>query len=125
MFIPAINQLCLLSDDASVVLARLSLWRQSVRRKSLEERIDAIEAQLAGKTLQEHFREQAELIDRLFVYRFDEFERKWEAKLESRLESKLEPIRQDLASVKQDLDSVKQDLETVKHDVKAILERLR
>ena len=46
---------------------------------SIEERVSAIEAQLAGKTLEQHFREQAELIDRLFVYRFDEFEKGFEA----------------------------------------------
>jgi hypothetical protein len=31
---------------------------------------------LAGKTLQEHFREQAELIDQLFIYRFDEMDKR-------------------------------------------------
>lgn len=78
---------------------------------SLEARVAAIEAQLAGKTLETHFREQAELfdrrfaesfreqaevidqrlahdfreqaelIDRLFTYRFEEFDKKWEGKL--------------------------------------------
>jgi hypothetical protein len=43
--------------------------------KSLEEPVSAIEAQVGGKTIEQHFREQAELIDRLFVYRFEEFER--------------------------------------------------
>lgn len=65
----------------------------------MEERVSAIEAQLAGKTLQEHFREQAELIDRLFIHRFDEFDKKWDAKLEAKFESKLAPIRNDLAGV--------------------------
>jgi hypothetical protein len=74
-------------------------------KKSLEERVSIIEAQLAGKTLQEHFREQAELIDRLFIYRFDEFDKKWEAKfdakLETKLDAKLAPIRNDLAAVRE------------------------
>ncbi len=73
--------------------------------KSLEERISALEAGLAGKTLQEHIREQAELIDRLFIYRFDEFDKRWDEKLENKLETKLEaklaPIRNDLAAVKE------------------------
>lgn len=79
--------------------------------KSLEERVSAIEAQLAGKTLEEHFSEQAELIDRrfaesfgeqaelidkLFIYRFDEWDKRWDAKLDA----KLEPIRTDLTAVK-------------------------
>ncbi len=34
---------------------------------SLEERIAVIEAAMGGKTLQEHFREHAELIDRRFA----------------------------------------------------------
>ena len=55
--------------------------------KSLEARVAAIEAQLAGKMLQEHFREQAELIDRLFVYRFAEFEKKFNGKLDDKLDS--------------------------------------
>ena len=73
--------------------------------KSLEESVGALEAQLGNKTLEQHFREQAELIDRrfaesfreeaelidrLFVYRFDEFDKKWEAKLDSKLEEKFE-----------------------------------
>jgi hypothetical protein len=87
--------------------------------KSLEQRVSALEAQLGGKTLQEHFREQAELIDQLFSYRFEEMDKRWDAKLdaklatlefkletnletklETKLESKLEPIRNDMAAVK-------------------------
>jgi capsule polysaccharide export protein KpsE/RkpR len=88
--------------------------------KSLKERVSEIEIQLAGKTLEQHFREQAELIDRrfdgsfraqaelidrLFAYRFGEFDKKWDAKLEAKLETKLEsklaPIRNDLAAVRE------------------------
>ena len=79
--------------------------------ESFEARLTAIEAQMAGKTLETHFREQAELIDRLFIYRFEEFDKKWDeklaaalagleekidAKLETKLETKLEPVRTDL-----------------------------
>ena len=59
-----------------------------------------LEAKVGSKTIEEQFREQAELIDQLFVYRFDEFDKKWEAKLETKLEEKLGPIRSDLAAVK-------------------------
>jgi hypothetical protein len=84
--------------------------------KSLEERVSEIETNLAGKILEEHFREQAELIDRrfddsfraqaelidkLFAYRFDEFDKKLDAKLEVKFESKLSPIRSDLAAVRE------------------------
>jgi hypothetical protein len=68
--------------------------------KSLEARVAAIEKQLAGKALQDHFREQAELIDRLLTYRFEEFDKKGNAKLEQQFESKLAPVRNDLAAIK-------------------------
>ena len=66
-------------------------------KKSLEERVSILEAQLAGKTLQEHFREQAELIDE----RFADQDKKWDARLESKLETKLAPIRNDVAVVRE------------------------
>jgi hypothetical protein len=83
-----------------------------------------------NRTIEEQFREQAELIDRLFLCRFDEFDKKWdgkrdarfarfeqklnarlvglenslearlESKLETKLEAKLEPLRNDLAALK-------------------------
>ncbi len=64
---------------------------------------------MGSKTIEEQFREQAELIDQLFVYRFDEFDKKWEekfetkleAKLETKLEEKLRPIRSDFAGLKE------------------------
>jgi hypothetical protein len=70
---------------------------------------------LGNRTLEEHFREQAELIDRLFVYRFEEFDEKWdatldfklanlegklEARLETKFDAKFEPIKRDLAVIK-------------------------
>ena len=87
--------------------------------KSLSDRVAALETKVGDKTIEkqfreqaelidgrlvESFREQAELIDRLFIYRFDEFEKKldakFEAKLESKLEEKLQPIRTDIALIK-------------------------
>lgn len=81
--------------------------------KSLADRVAALEAKVGSKTIQEQFREQAELIDRLFIYRFDEFDEKWDVKLET----KLEPIRSDLATVKD-------DVAVIKDVVKVILSRL-
>ena len=68
----------------------------------MEDRVSAIEAQLAGKSLEEHFREQAELIDQ----RFAEQDKKWDAKLEAKFESKLAPIRNDLAAVREAVKTV-------------------
>jgi hypothetical protein len=92
-------------------------------KKSVEERVSAIEAQLGNKTLQDHFREQAELIDRLFAYhlgevdkrfgqmdrrfeqmdkRFDEMDKAWDVKFEVNLA----PIRSDLGAVKDALSII-------------------
>jgi hypothetical protein len=60
--------------------------------RTLEERVAALEKQMGGKTLQEHFREQAELIDR----RFDEFEKRQDAKWEARLDTKLDALEKRL-----------------------------
>ena len=98
--------------------------------KSLAVRLAALEAKVGSKTIEEQFREQAELIDRLFAFRFEEFDKTWDAKfdtglatlenrldakfdtrlatfenrLDAKLEEKLEPIRIDLAAVR---DAVK------------------
>jgi hypothetical protein len=81
--------------------------------KSLADRVAALEAKMGDKTIQEQFREQAERIDLLFVYRFDEFDKRWDEKLETRLE----PIRTDL-------NSVKNDVSIIKDVLKIVLERL-
>ena len=57
--------------------------------RTLEQRVAALEKQMEGKPLREHFREQAELIDRLFVYRFEEFEKRLDAKWDAKLDVKL------------------------------------
>lgn len=78
--------------------------RSGMTDKSLQDRVSALEAQLRGKPLDEHFREQAELIDRLFVYRLDEFRKQLhaevDAKLETKLDAKLKPIKTDVAIIK-------------------------
>ena len=90
--------------------------------KSSEERIAAIEAQLGNVPIEEHFREQAELIDRVFACRLDECERKWEATLDSTLESKLESLLESKLEAK--LKPMRIDLALVKHAVGVILSRL-
>ena len=64
--------------------------------KSLEERVRAIEVQLAGKTLEEHFREQAELIDE----RFAELNEKWEPRF-SRLDRDVTALKKDMVIVRE------------------------
>lgn len=99
---------------------------------SLADRVAALEVKVGGQTIQEQFRGQAELIDQLFVLRFDEHDKEWDAKLEMKLEKKLAPIRTDIAHLKVDVAglkidvaALKTDLATVKDDVKKILSHLR
>jgi hypothetical protein len=108
--------------------------------KTLEGRISTIETLLGNKTLEEHFREQAdlidrrfadgfreqaELIDRLFVYRFEELDKKQDAALDSTPEN-LEGALDANVDAKFDakLEPIKRDLAVIKDAVKAILMRL-
>ncbi|HKY22758.1 MAG TPA: hypothetical protein VJM31_16210 [Vicinamibacterales bacterium] len=61
--------------------------RRAMTPDSLEARVAALEAKMGSKTIEEQFREQAELIDRLFSYRFEENDKKWDAKLHARFAS--------------------------------------
>jgi DNA anti-recombination protein RmuC len=82
--------------------------------KSLVARVGALEGKVAkfesfgkelDKVLEPHFRAQAELIDRLFILRLDEWDKRWDAKFEQKLEQKFEarlrPLRDELAIVRQ------------------------
>ena len=102
-------------DDATVVLARFSLMELSMAEKSLQERVSAIEAQLAGKTLQEHFREQAELIDQRFV----EQDKKWDVRFRG-LEGDVKVLKRDVGGLKVDVIALKTDVSTLKTDVSTL-----
>jgi len=80
---------------------------------SLADRVAALEVKVGTQTIQEQFQGQAELIDRLFVLRFDEHDKEWEA----RLETKLAPIRTDIAHLKVDVAGLKLDVAGLKSDV--------
>ena len=94
-------------DDATVVAGTNLAQAHGMTAKSLAERVAALEAKVGDKSIQEQFREQAELIDRLFTDRFQEYDKsmdaklaKLETKLETKLEAKLEPVRSDLTFLK-------------------------
>jgi hypothetical protein len=91
-------------------------------KKSLEDRVSAIEAQLAGKTLEEHFREQAELIDRLFAYRFDELDRRWGPRFGA-VEGRLSTLETDVSTLKADVSSLKKDMVLVREGIGILLKR--
>ena len=79
---------------------------------------------MGNKTLEKHFREQAELIDRLFVYRLKELDKKRDVALASKL-TNLEDALEARLDRKFDarLEPIKRDLAVIKHAVKAILMR--
>ena len=96
---------------------------------------------MGSKSIQEQFREQAELIDRLFVYRFAEYDKKMdvklaalenrlEAKLETQLETKLEAKLEEKLETKletkleEKLSPIRTDLTFLKDSVRVILDRL-
>lgn len=90
--------------------------------KSVERRVAAIEAQLAGKTLEEHFREQAELIDRLFAYRFDELDKKWSPRF-GRLEGAVSGLDTAVTVLKTDVSALKKDMAIVREGIAILLKR--
>jgi hypothetical protein len=122
-------------DDAAVVGARFAL-QPRMAEKTLEERVSLLEAQLENKTLEQHFRELAELIDRLFVYRFEGLDKKRDAKLDVRLANLEDKLDATLSALGESLESrvelridarlkpVKADLVIIKHAVGVILTRL-
>jgi hypothetical protein len=122
-------------DDATVVGAGFAL-QPCMAEKTIEERLSALEAQLENKTIEQHFREQAELIDRLFLYRFEGLDKKLEAKLDARLSSLENRLDARLAALGESLESrvdirieakvkpIKADLAIIKHAVGVLLTRL-
>ena len=99
---------------------------------TLEDDVSPAAAPSRGKTLEERFREQAELIDRLFAYRFAEFDQRWNATLDVRLaaledalESRLETNVDSNLETKLNgkLEPIRRDLAVIKHTAKVILSR--
>ena len=106
---------CFVPGDDAIVLGTLFALGLFMAKKSLEERVTAIEVQLAGKTLQEHFREQAELIDQ----RFAEQNQKWETRF-GRLERDVGVLQTDVGTLKADVSTLKADVSTLKADVSTL-----
>ena len=68
--------------------------------KTIEGRLSALEAQLENKTIGQHFREQAELIDRLF----EGLDKTLDTKLDARLSSLENGLDAKLAALGESLD---------------------
>jgi hypothetical protein len=79
-------------DDATVVPVRISQYGRDMAGKSLEDRVGMLEKKLGSKTLEEQFREEAELIDRRFLEVYSRF---------TRVDNELAIIRKDLGVVRE------------------------
>ena len=108
--------------------------RLMVNGESLGARVAVLEGKVASLecfrknfdvTLQREFRAQAELIDRLFILRFDEWDKRWDAKLAAQLEQLEQKLDRKLdQKLEAKLEPVRAELVTVHEGVRAILERL-
>jgi chromosome segregation ATPase len=120
------HSLFFLSDDATVVAVRTWHHADRMAEKLLANRVAALEAKLGSKTIEEHFREEAEFIDKLFAYRFEELDTKWGprfATIERTLgvvQSDARALKTDASSLQTDVNSLKADVSTLKTDVSTL-----
>jgi hypothetical protein len=87
--------------------------------ESLRDRVAALEVKVGSKTLEEQFREQAELIDRLFDYRFDQLGKQLNPRFVG-MERTLGVVQGDVSTLKSDVSTLKSDVNTLKSDVKVL-----
>ena len=73
---------------------------------------------MAGKTLEEHFREQAELIDTRFAVR----DAKWDARFR-RIEQDIGTLKAGVGTLKGDVGAPKKDMVIVREGLAILLKR--
>jgi hypothetical protein len=98
--------------------------------KSLAERVAALEIKVGSKTIEEQFREQAELIDRrfdesfrkqaelidrVFAYRFEELDKKWGPRFAT--------TERALSTVQRDVSTLQKDMAVVREGIRILLKR--
>jgi polyhydroxyalkanoate synthesis regulator phasin len=87
--------------------------------KSLSDRVAALEAKVGSKTLEEQFREQAELIDELFAYRFEQLGKQLSPRFIT-MERAIDTLQSDAGALKGDVNTLKGDVSTLKIDVSTL-----
>ena len=122
-----------LNDDATVVpgthLAQIGLMANS-----LANRVAALEVKVGSKTIEEQFREEAGLIDRLFAQRFEELDKRWGPRFAA-MERALGVVQTDVSTLKTDVSALKsilkndvsilqKDMAIVRDGVSILLKRL-
>lgn len=84
-------------------------------RASLTDRVTALERKVGSKTIEEQFREQAELIDRLFLQR----DNKWDLRFVA-LEKDVRVLKTDVSGLRTDVRVLKTDVSGLKTDVSGL-----
>ena len=102
--------------------------------KSLAGRVAALEAKVGSKSIEEQFREQAELIDhrftdefceqaqlidRVFACRFEELDQRWSPRFAT-MERAIGAVQRDIGNLKGDVSTLKADVGTLKKDVNVL-----
>lgn len=78
---------------------RVAALEIKVGSKTIQEQFRE-QAELIDRRFDESFREQAELIDRVFAYRFEELDKKWGPRFES-VEQRIGALQKDMAIVRE------------------------
>jgi len=107
--------LFLWGDDATVVRHGVRNRVVFMTRPSLAARVAALEEKVGNKTIQEQFREQAELIDQRFLL------------VDQRLDgiaTDVRVLKTDVSALKTDVNALKKEMTIVREGVGIILKKL-
>ena len=88
-------------------------------RASLTDRVTALERKVGNKTIEDQFREQAELIDRLFLQR----DNKWDLRFGA-LEKDVRVLKTDVSGLRTDVSGLRKDMVIVREGIDVILKKL-
>jgi hypothetical protein len=129
-------------DDATVVSGTHLAQVGRMTAKSLADRVAAVEAKVGSTSIEEQFREQAELIDRrlsrgfreqaelidrMFDYRFEEQDKKLAPRFATmeraigEVQSEVGTLRQDLSTLRKDVSSLQKDMAVVREGIGVLL----
>jgi hypothetical protein len=116
------HSLFFIADDATFVLGTHLAQLRGMAGKSLTDRVASLEAKVGSKTIQEQFREQAELIDELFAYRFEQLGKQLSPRFLS-MERALSVVQGDVSTLKSDVGALRKDMVIVREGIGILLKR--
>src|SRR5688572_6439100 len=106
---------------AKSLAARVAALEAKVGSKSIEEQFRE-QAELIDRRFNQGFREQAELIDRVFAYRFEELDKKWAPRFAT-MERAIGAVQSDVGTLKKDVSSLQKDMVVVREGISVLLKR--